>query len=169
MNHGVECALTGQRVVERSVRRCERAEVLDALCFEAGANEDERQVAFFLLNGDAWTLAAKGCLSARSEAALARISPEDLSSSLSDRPGGIFDDGWAWHLVSGTGELLGMFVHLSVVPAALTGGQADRVASACHLAALAIEQKNLLDELTWQADHDAVTGLNTRVYFERTL
>jgi diguanylate cyclase (GGDEF)-like protein len=159
----------GRGVVEMIVLQCGTGEILEALCADAGACEDESQTAFFLLNGDTWTLGAKGGLTTESEAALARISPEELSLSLLDQSDGLFDEGWACHLLSGTGEILGMFVHLSRTPAAPAGQHARLVTSACYLAVLTIEQKNLLDDLTWQADHDAVTGVYTRRCFDRIL
>src|SRR5262249_8853324 len=67
------------------------------------------------------------------------------------------------------GELLGMFVLLSPAPLVPDRFLASRIASICGLATLAIEQRNLLDELVYKADHDALTGLYNRVCFERML
>src|SRR5581483_8093505 len=79
------------------------------------------------------------------------------------------ESGWACHLYSGLGELLGMFASLADGPLEPGGVQASRIESACHLAVLAIEQKNLIDELSFRANHDSLTGLTNRTRYEREL
>jgi diguanylate cyclase (GGDEF)-like protein len=80
-----------------------------------------------------------------------------------------FEGGWARHLFSGTGELLGLMVGLRGGPALPYGVHAARVESACRLAVLAVEQTNLIGELAFKADHDSLTGLPNRSYYERLL
>jgi diguanylate cyclase (GGDEF)-like protein len=77
--------------------------------------------------------------------------------------------GWARHLFSGTGELLGIVVGLGDGPMVPSGIHATRVESICRLATLAIEQRNLLDDLAFKADHDALTKLLNRSSYERVL
>jgi hypothetical protein len=83
--------------------------------------------------------------------------------------GAPFANGWARHLYSGIGELLGMFVFLAPTPVVPDRYHTSRIDSICGLATLAIEQRNLLDELAYKADHDALTGLYNRSCFERML
>jgi diguanylate cyclase (GGDEF)-like protein len=165
--------LAGHRVVEMIVHHAEPAEIARVLCEQVGDSREDRQVAFFALDGDAWHLMAYGDLTAASAAALARFAPGEFSDGIldqgCDQPGLVFDDGWACHLFSWTGELLGMFVRFADSGAAPSGLQASRIEATCRLASLAIEQKNVLDELAHQADHDPVTGLLTRTCFEKLL
>jgi diguanylate cyclase (GGDEF)-like protein len=173
-------------LLEMIVRQCEPQEIFKALCLQIGETGQERQFALFTLKADSWTLAAKGELDSRSTEALARLVPADLSgrllrgssdsgapdsatrdgAELEARKGVEFEDGWARHLYSGIGEMLGLLVCFGPAPA---GRWAARVDAVCRLTTLAIEQWNLREELTWQGDHDSVTGLYTQAYFERTL
>jgi diguanylate cyclase (GGDEF)-like protein len=155
--------------VEMILRQCAPREILEALCQRLGNSQTERQAAFFLLLDETWEMAATGDLTAASTAILAGIDPGDLSL-------GLFDESAcppetsvrARHLYSGPGELMGMLVCLGPEPPACAD-RAEKLDSICRLAVLAIEQRNLLEELTWQADHDALTGLYTRLSFERLL
>ena len=156
-------------VVEMILRQCAPREILQALCQRLGTSQPERQAAFFLLLDETWEMAATGDLTAASTAILAGIEPGELSLGLFDESACLPETSVrARHLYSGPGELMGMLVCLGPEPPAC----ADRVEnldSICRLAVLAIEQRNLLEELTWQADHDALTGLYTRLSFERLL
>jgi diguanylate cyclase (GGDEF)-like protein len=166
-----------QEVVRMIAQQCTPAEILSALCKHVGVVNTERHVAFFLIQGGTWTLMAKGPLDTRAEATLSRLDPEALSAEILDGlaadAGGhresTFPEGWARHLFSGTGELLGLLVGLCGVPARPYGAYASRVESACRLAVLAVEQTNLIEELSYKADHDALTGLPSRGYYERML
>jgi len=169
-----------QRIVEMIGRQATPEDVLNALCRlpgggKAGDRREDR-AAFFLLKSDTWSLAAKGNLEPWDEAALARIVPESLSQRLlarnpadEDLTGLAFEDGWARHLSSGIGELLGIFVLLDGAPRSPDRFDLVRIDSTCRLATLAIEQENLLDELMYKADHDSLTGLYNRTFFERIL
>ncbi len=75
--------------------------------------------------------------------------------------------GWARHVFSGTGELLGILQLRNGTP--LGGREEAQLDAVCTMAALAIEQRNLLNELVYKAEHDPVTGLWNRQYFERLL
>ena len=149
-------------------RSCE--EILAELCTRIGGTEPERQVAFLLLSGGAWKVGARGPLTKESEAILMqldadRVSEELLAAGAED--GQSFEHGWSRYLCSGTGELLGLFVYLHDGPVCPASTHAFRIASACRFAALFLEQKNLLDELAYRADHDPLTGLFNRTYYER--
>jgi diguanylate cyclase (GGDEF)-like protein len=140
------------------------------LCHRTEAGPGEGQIACFLLREGRWELAALGDLTPESESVLAAIVPEEASVALfgvSDK--WLIRTGYrARHLYSGIGELLGLFVCLN--PSACEPASTVAVLdSLCRLAELAIEQRNLLDELTWQAEHDTVTGLCARTRFERVL
>jgi diguanylate cyclase (GGDEF)-like protein len=151
------------------VRHADLRSVLRALCMQSSAVQSERQIAIFLFEKGRWELAATGDLSAESERLLAGVVPEELSETLfaespepEDAPCACMGSFRGRHLFSGLGEMLGLLLCLD---------SNSRVATdiLCRLASLAIEQRNLLEELTWQADHDAVTGLSTRTRFERAL
>jgi diguanylate cyclase (GGDEF)-like protein len=174
---GVSGETCEQEVVRMIAQQCTPAEILSVLCKHVGALDTERQVAFFLIQGGTWTLMAKGPLDAPAEATLSRLDPEALSAEIltglaEDAAGhreSTFKEGWARHLFSGTGELLGLMVGLRGVPARPCGRYASRVELACRLAVLAVEQTNLIEELSFKADHDALTGLPSRGYYERML
>ena len=150
-------------------------EILASLCGHMGPPEAERQMAFFLVRDEVWTLAAKGDLSPPAEDLLARIDPAALSNSLLYEPSLVSHEeyptefGWARHLCSETGELLGMLVGFAGGPTIPAADHATRIESVCRFASLAIEQINLIEELSFQARHDAVSGLFNRTYYERGL
>jgi diguanylate cyclase (GGDEF)-like protein len=152
------------------------ADILALLCTHLDRLETERQVAFFLICDGEWKLAAKGVCTPQSEAALASIDPESLSQGIfgcdpdaAGRLESLFEGGWARHLSSGTGELLGLMVAFCGGPAPPRSANVTRVQLVCRLATLAIEQTNLIDELAFKADHDSLTGLPNRSYYDRTL
>lgn len=165
-----------QRIARMIAQQATPEEILGALCRHLGRAEAEFQIAFFLADGDNWRLVAKGDLGTEAEAALARIDPASLSEALlqreqsaAGRPECPLDTGWARHLFSGTGELLGIVVGLGDGPKVPLGIHATRIESICRLATLAIEQRNLLEELAFKADHDALTKLPNRGCYERVL
>lgn len=173
---GWETEMSMQHITEMIVQQCNPTEILGTLCRHVGCSEHERQIAFFRTDGETWTLAAKGNLTQQAEEALARIDPAKLSDTVlelgsdpMDYPEYPLDFGWARHLFSGTGELLGILVGLSGGPTVPLGSYATRVASISRLAILALEQNNLVAELTFQANHDALTGLFNRHYYEQEL
>src|ERR1019366_3725073 len=161
-------AVNESAVLEMILRQCAPREILEALCQRLGPSQAERQVAFFLLLDEVWEMAAAGDLTPASAAILSGIEPGDLSL-------GLFEENavpWngsvhARHLYSGPGELTGMLVCLGPEPRG--ADRAEKLDATCRLAVLAIEQRNLLEELTWQADPDALTGLYKRLSFERLL
>jgi diguanylate cyclase (GGDEF)-like protein len=162
-------------VIELIARQADLRHILETLCRNSAACPEDRQFAFFLRERGHWEVVAAGDLTPESEEILAAIAPESVSAALLYSPelwleapqlmgGGPSPKRFrARHLYSGIGEMLGLLVCLSARPA---GAALD---SLCRLASLAIEQRNLLAELTWQAEHDAVTGLSTRTRFERAL
>jgi diguanylate cyclase (GGDEF)-like protein len=153
------------------VRQQPPTEILAALCNWIGPAVNEAPAAFYLLPTDRfgsqrWVLAAGPFPGDE-----AGLDPESLSESLFGAGDstqlqaiGRFR---ARHLFSGIGELVGLFV--LVADTDPDPFAANRIETVCRLAALAVEQRNLLDELAWQADHDDVTGLLTRGCFERML
>jgi diguanylate cyclase (GGDEF)-like protein len=166
------CERTIHRVAMMIAEQRSSSEILSELCRQLGGSEPESQVAFLLLQGGSWKVGARGCLNAESESILAlvdadRISGELLSAGAED--GQPFEYGWSRCLCSGTGELLGLFLLLHQGPCQPSGTLGFRIASACRLAAMSLEQRNLLDELAYRADHDPLTGLFNRSYYERLL
>jgi diguanylate cyclase (GGDEF)-like protein len=165
-----------QEVMGMIAQQCAPEEILALLCTHLGRMESERRVAFFLIRGGKWTLAARGATTPQSEAALALIDPENLSEWIlgcdADSTGkreSSFEQGWARHLSSGTGELLGLMVGICGGPARPRDANVKRIDLVCRLATLAIEQTNLIDELAFKADHDSLTGLPNRSHYERML
>src|ERR1019366_805765 len=118
----VESETSLREITEMMVRQSAPPDILRLLCRYAGQTDAGRQIALFLIEGPGWTLAAKGDLNDRSEAALARIDPACVSEALfkgessfqaaAGRPEYRFEGGWARHLYSGAGELLGMIAGL---------------------------------------------------------
>jgi diguanylate cyclase (GGDEF)-like protein len=165
-----------QEVMRMIAGQCAPEEILVLLCMHLDRLETERRVAFFLIRGGKWILAAKGPMTPQSETALALIDPESLSEAIfgseadsTGQPASPFEGGWARHLYSGTGELLGLMVGLCGGPAQPRRINAARIDLICRLATLAIEQTNLIEELAFKADHDSLTGLPNRGYYERML
>lgn len=72
-------------------------------------------------------------------------------------------------ILSGSGELLGVvcvYWRLAVRPFVV---DPELLGMASHLAALAIEHRNLTDRLAYQAHHDSLTGLANRALLTRVL
>ena len=146
-----------QRVTQMIGRQCALEEILGALCDQIGPSEAERRVAFFLYRSGEWVLTARGTLTGQWELTLAGLEPARLSEAIfqpdaddceaAEHP---FEFGWCRHLYSGIGELLGMLVGFSDGPMLPYGLYASRIESVCCLATLAIEQSNLVEELTFK-------------------
>ena len=164
------------RIAESIVQQRAPEDILCELCAHTGRTDAERQVAFYLLGGNGWQLVTHGGLTQQSRLTLARILPDELSAAVlaaraegSEESGFPFESGWARHVESATGELFGLFVRIDAGPRRPSALYATRIGVVCRLAALALEQKNLLAELAFKADHDALTGLFNRSYYERVL
>jgi diguanylate cyclase (GGDEF)-like protein len=155
-------------LLEVVLRQNNRSRILEDLCRLSSSSPSDRQIAFFLLRQEEWQLTATGDLTPGSAAILASVVPEELSLALAARDGWLTAAGAsafsASELYSATGEVLGIFVCLNPDPALV-----EHYEYLCRLAALAVEHANLLEELTWRADHDALTCLYTRTAFERLL
>lgn len=75
---------------------------------------------------------------------------------------------WSSPMLSGAGEVLGAMLALSESPDLPGGADLPLLEHAARLAALAVEQRNLIRDLVYQAEHDALTGLpNRRLFAER--
>lgn len=165
-----------EHLLEMIVRQLELPAIFAALCRHIGDSDEERQVALFMLEGSVWNLAARGELSAASAEVFARLVPEYVSGLIlkaeagaGERNGVEFEDGWARHLYSGIGEMLGLLVVFGAGPLTPDDGRIARIDEICRLTTLAIEQNNLREELTWRSVHDSVTGLYSQAYLERSL
>lgn len=165
-----------QEVMRMVAHQCAPAEILGLLCRRISRRQCERQIACFLTDGRKWTLEATGDLTPASEEALSRLDAEQMAEALFDEQdsGGVrrrheSQGGWARHLTSGTGELLGLIVGFAGAPMLPDRRYAMRVESICRLATLAIEQRNMMQELAYKADHDPLTGLLNRGYCQREL
>jgi diguanylate cyclase (GGDEF)-like protein len=150
--------------------------VLEALCIWAGPAPWPAQLAFYLLSEGGWRLAAQGDLNVSAADRLEGVRPARISDALSrwttalpPSKGLPLPDGWARHLFSEMGELVGLLIHFADGPMEPCGAFAARLESVCRLAVLAVEQRNLLQELRYKADHDELTGLHNRSYYERAL
>ncbi|MCC6314533.1 MAG: EAL domain-containing protein [Thermomicrobiales bacterium] len=76
---------------------------------------------------------------------------------------------WSEPMVSGAGEILGVFSVFLARVRPLDRAERRAVRAAAHMAGLAVEHRNLTGELTYQAFHDPVTGLPNRILFEERL
>jgi diguanylate cyclase (GGDEF)-like protein len=80
---------------------------------------------------------------------------------------------WCWSLriLTPAGEVVGTLTALlpasSAPPPVMTPERLAALEEAAEFAALAIEQSHFVEELTYQARHDMVTGLWTRHHFEQ--
>jgi diguanylate cyclase (GGDEF)-like protein len=168
--------LSMQRITEMMGLQCGISEILDALCRHPGSAREDQQVAFYLINGETWTLAAQGDLTPVNEAALNQFDPADTAEELMRRDAGAAEPralpigaGWGRLLYSGASELLGMLIGFAGASGCPRGDLALGIESACRLATLALDQRNLVDERAFKAEHDSLTGLYNRVHCERAL
>jgi diguanylate cyclase (GGDEF)-like protein/PAS domain S-box-containing protein len=72
-------------------------------------------------------------------------------------------------ILSGAGNVLGTLTVFFGEFSDLDGAALDLFAMAARLAAIAIEQRQLADQLIYQAQHDILTGLPNRLLFEDRL
>lgn len=87
----------------------------------------------------------------------------DLSLSLNPRAG------WSVPIFSGSGAILGVFAIYYRAPRRPADAELDLLGKASRLAAIAIEHRQLTDQLSHQAQHDALTGLPNRILFQDRL
>ena len=72
-------------------------------------------------------------------------------------------------LLSAGGEVLGTLSLFCAQPWQASAADRELLESACHLATVAIEHRELTDQLSHQAHHDALTGLPNRLLFQDRL
>jgi len=77
--------------------------------------------------------------------------------------------GWATPILSREGTLLGAFLLLGERDPETAPGELPGLEAARRLAVVAIEHRQLNDQLAHQARHDALTGLPNRLLFEERL
>ncbi len=76
---------------------------------------------------------------------------------------------WSMPIPSSDGGVLGSFAVYLAVPGRPTTRDLDFMGTATRLAAVAIEHRLLTDQLSHQAQHDALTGLPNRLLFQDRL
>jgi diguanylate cyclase (GGDEF)-like protein len=76
---------------------------------------------------------------------------------------------WSLPIYSSDGALLGFFTSYYRYPTPPSEADLELVKMAGRLAAIVIEQRQLADQLTHQAQHDALTGLPNRLLFRDRL
>ncbi len=76
---------------------------------------------------------------------------------------------WSVPIFSSDGALLGIFTNYYRQPSRPTPEELQLVGMASQLAAIAIEHHQLTEQLAYQAQHDALTGLPNRPLFEDRL
>ena len=76
---------------------------------------------------------------------------------------------WSFPLLSATGEVLGVLAAYAGPERPRMEGEQELLASAGRLAAVSIEQRNLMDDLAHQAGHDPLTRLANRYLFDDRL
>src|SRR5215472_10933710 len=127
------------------------ADTLAAICRYLSENVAQQAIALFVLRDEAWVLAAHSDPAGPAESwrrQAATISAE-LFAAGPDVAAHPFEGGWACHLQSGAGELLGMLAGLCHGPALPYGSLAARLEESCRLAVIALEQENLMTEVTF--------------------
>jgi len=164
-----------QQIADMILRQCSTEEILAALCEQVARAGEGGECAFLLSDGSGWKRVAAADLSPESRAILNGLDADALSAALlvwesgSGQQHFALERGWARHLYSGVGELLGIILFPGYLGAAPQGEHAAHIESACRLAVLAIEQNNLIQELSFRANHDALTALTNRTSYERQL
>jgi len=76
---------------------------------------------------------------------------------------------WSVPILSATGGVLGTLNLIGASPKAATESDRHLLESVCRLAAVAIDHSELTDQLSHQAQHDALTGLPNRLLFQDRL
>jgi diguanylate cyclase (GGDEF)-like protein len=72
-------------------------------------------------------------------------------------------------LISGAAEILGALTVPKQPDRTLSVDQEQRLNEAARLAVIALEQRNLIQELTYRAHHDSLTNLKNRLALERDI
>lgn len=76
---------------------------------------------------------------------------------------------WSAPILAGNGKALGTFALFRRKPSRPDKAQAALLLTTSGTAAIAIEQRQLTDQLAYQAHHDALTGLPNRLLFQERL
>jgi diguanylate cyclase (GGDEF)-like protein len=76
---------------------------------------------------------------------------------------------WSIPIVGGDGRVLGTFAVYHKKQSKPEKAQMILLQKTCATAAIAIEQRQLTDQLAYQAHHDPLTGLANRVLFQERL
>jgi diguanylate cyclase (GGDEF)-like protein/PAS domain S-box-containing protein len=149
----------------------------------------ENSIAIFLLAGDEYSIVAEAGLPERAtgrtadpSAALAERRAEGPISGSGNRPGshraaakypdlgGILQSGRqlcvALPLLSGAGEERGLITVFDSHHGHLDDNQRATIQSLCDMARLAIEHRQIYDQLTHRAQFDPLTGLPNRILLE---
>lgn len=145
-------------------------DVLDAIVEEMAAEPSIRGAAIFVVRGERLESAATRALPCgqfdglRHLSLAALVDPESSPSAWNPTGNCLLRA-----LISGAGELLGAVAVYGAQPSLHELDIPDGFHALENLAAFAIEHDNLLSELTWRAEHDALTELCNRQWFERKL
>lgn len=141
-------------------------DTLDAIAAMIGGLSAGRRSAVLLLRDDRFKVAAARGLSAPEREALANVSPEVLSGpGPALAPGGFT----LRPLVSAAGEVLGAIGFCPAAECQPDPMQEERLSALGSIAVLAVEHCNLLEELTYRAQHDSLTRVWNRLSFEDRL
>jgi diguanylate cyclase (GGDEF)-like protein len=76
---------------------------------------------------------------------------------------------WSWPVFSPSGEALGVLIVLRTEALPPGDDEADLLNCAVRILALIMEQRLLMDDLRYQAEHDALTGAVNSVAFQKLL
>lgn len=76
---------------------------------------------------------------------------------------------WTNLVFAGNGQVLGSINIFFPAASQPKRGDIELLEMACKLAAIAIEQRHLTTQLAYQAQHDSLTGLPNRLFFEERL
>jgi len=158
------------QILEMIISQAPLRQILDTICTQVApySSFDRHEVHILASQPRDSRPGASTCAQAFDARAAAAelLATDPLAASLTGR---CFPFGWARLITSGAGEVLGLFVCHAAEPQAASPAEISLFESSCRLAALAIEQHNLLAELAFRADRDLITGLYNRNCFERLL
>jgi diguanylate cyclase (GGDEF)-like protein len=82
---------------------------------------------------------------------------------------GYFQGCWSWPVYSPSGEALGVLVLFRTDARPAACDETDLLDCACRILSLLVEQRLLVEDLRFQAEHDATTGAVNSVTFEKLL
>ncbi len=159
-----EISRTGSGALELVVRGASLARILNTITTMAARLRPNIRCAILLFEDEGFRTAADHRLSPEERTLLRTVGRCSTAHSLAET--GLKHGFLIQPLLTQTAELIGALV----IFGAVSGGQRSLILQdmeeVCWLSTLAIEQKHLTEELTYQAHHDPLTHLWNRIWME---